>query len=186
MQESELEFNKLIKRKDLIMNEMKNKEMKNKEWEKLVLYNGIWIFLTWLITAIHHYYTGILYHTMWRAEFAAYAVIPMMICIGLLIRYRVCEKRLLIGIYFVISFFFFFLVVGVWEGAWCHLTKLIFYFFHRPFYNAPASWNVPAAPVPDNVFSEVSGVMNFVFASCTLYVNWKLARMLVNPIYKKK
>lgn len=153
-------------------------ELKNKEKRNLYINNGIWIFLIWMVTAVHHYYTGVLYHTMWRAAFAAYASIPMLICVGLLLLYYRYGQRMLLWSYLGLSFIFFFFVVGLWEGAWCHTTKLILFYFDIPFHNAPASWNVPPAPVPTDIFSEVTGVLNFVFASVNLWYNLKLARFV--------
>jgi hypothetical protein len=138
---------------------------------------GLWTFLTWLITAVHHFYTGVLYHTMWRAWFAAYAIIPMVICITLLYFGFKKERKFYVVSYLILSFIFFFIVVGLWEGAWCHTTKLLLYSFGIPFHNAPASWNVPPAPTPTDVFSEVTGVLNFIFASINLGYNFALKKV---------
>ena len=160
-------------------------EFENKEKRNLYIYNGTWIFLTWMVTAIHHYYTGVLYDTMWRAAFAAYAAIPMILCVGLLLLYYRHGKRMLLWSYLGLSFIFFFLVVGLWEGAWCHTTKLILFYLDIPFHNAPASWNIPPAPVPTDIFSEVTGVLNFVFASVSLWYNIKLASFVSYGSKKK-
>lgn len=135
-----------------------------------------WTFLTYLITAIHHYYTGVLYHTMWRAEFAFQAIIPTAICLAALYLHYKGGSRGYLIIFSLVSFIFFFLVVGIWEGAWCHTTKLMFYSLGIPFHNAPAAWNIPAAPIPTDVFSEVTGVLNFVFSAINLHHMIKLLK----------
>ncbi|MBN2812176.1 MAG: hypothetical protein JXP39_09820 [Spirochaetales bacterium] len=137
---------------------------------------GVWIFMTWSITAIHHYYTAVLYQTMWRAAFAAYAAIPMIMCIGYLFLYKRFQKKIFLAAYLCLSFVFFFLVVGIWEGAWCHTTKLVLHAFGKRFANAPASWNVPAAPEPTDIFSETTGVLNFVFAGFSFAANVRLIK----------
>jgi len=142
------------------------------------LFAALWTFLTYLITAVHHYYTGIIYHTMWRAEFAFYAIIPTTICLILLYIHYKFGGRIVIILFAIISFIFFFLVVGIWEGAWCHTTKLIFYFIGIPFYNAPEAWNIPSAPIPTDIFSEVTGVLNFIFAAVNLYYMRRLLKGL--------
>lgn len=130
---------------------------------------GIWIFLTWLITAIHHVYTGYLYDTPWRAKFAYTAIIPTTICIFALLIYYFFPYRILKMIISMQVTIFFFIVIGIWEGAWCHATKLLCYYSNIPFHNAPPSWNIPFAPIPTDIFSEVTGVLNFIFAAITYY-----------------
>lgn len=148
--------------------------------KRLYLHAALWTFLTYLITAIHHYYTGILYQTMWRAEFAFYAIIPTAICLAALFIHYKLGGRVILAIFALVSFVFFFLVIGLWEGAWCHTVKLVFYFSGMPFHNAPASWNIPAAPIPTDIFSEVTGVLNFVFAAINLHYMIKLLKGLLH------
>jgi len=146
------------------------------------IFAGLWTFLTYLITAVHHYYTGIIYHTMWRAEFALYAIIPTVICLAALFIHYKFGVRVFLTVFTLISITFFFLVVGIWEGAWCHTTKLIFYFIGTPFHNAPQTWNIPAAPAPTDVFSEVTGVLNFVFAAINLHYMIRLLKGPMKPV----
>lgn len=130
---------------------------------------GIWVFMTWIITAVHHIYTGYIYNTPWRADFAYSAAIPTAICLlVLLLHYHFSLRIFKIMVSMQITIFFF-LVIGIWEGGWCHTTKLICYFMGIPFHNAPATWNIPGAPIPTDIFSEVTGVLNFVFAVFAFY-----------------
>lgn len=142
------------------------------------LFAGLWTLFTYLITAVHHYYTGVYYETMWRAEFAIYAIIPTFICLTTLTIHYNRGGRLLLFTFALVSFIFFFLVVGVWEGAWCHATKLVCYFLNIPFHNAPAAWHIPPAPAPEDLFSELTGVLNFVFATFNLHFMIKLLKAL--------
>jgi hypothetical protein len=119
---------------------------------------------------------------MWRAEFAFYAIIPTIICLALLYFHYKIGGRVLLAVFTLVSFIFFFMVVGIWEGAWCHTTKLVCYFLGIPFHNAPASWNVPAAPTPTDLFSEATGVLNFVFAVINLHYMIKLLKGSLNSL----
>lgn len=142
--------------------------------KNLTLKCGLWVILTYLITAIHHIYTGIIYNTVWRVEFSYYAIIPTILCVVALFGFYKIKNKIFLIVYLLISFIFFFLIIGVWEGAWCHTIKLIFYFLNIPFQNAPSVWNIPTAPAPKNFFSELTGVLNFIFSSISLYFSIKL------------
>jgi hypothetical protein len=153
---------------------------------KALYLSGAWMILTFLLTMIHHLYSSTIYAPdanivgvfsgSWRAHGFLVFMAPVIVDICALVRFSKTRRhRWLIG-YSLVNASIFVGLIGLWEGGWNHLAKIVFYTagFEMSYAYGP-SWllQFPAVLPPQDRFFEATGVLTLVFG-------------LINAFYLRK
>jgi hypothetical protein len=133
------------------------------ELKKVSLYSNVLMGLT----SIHHVYGAVIYKTPWRAHvlFISIPVITITIILTrLILRAGNGTQKFLLWLYWVIILCASVLLIGVFEGLYNHVLKNSLFFS-----GLPEAWMHKIFPsgvyeMPNNIFFEVTGVMQGVFA----------------------
>lgn len=118
-----------------------------------------------LLTAIHHAYGAVIYHTPWRLHVLFVAIPVMLLVYGLgwqLQRHP--HSRLLLVCYLISVLLFPLLVIGLYEGVYNHLAKNIVFLVtgNNSFFRM--LFPPPTYEVPNNIWFEITGILQaFVF-----------------------
>lgn len=135
---------------------------------------------TLVLTTVHHAYGAFAFGTPWRLH-AALVSVPVAAAIAVAeARYRRHPRGRLgtfafwtvVGLTGVVAV----LVFGVFEGAYNHVLKDVFYVWGAPPHVLDALFPQPPYEPPTDVFFEVSGVMHVVPASLAGLSLWRLVR----------
>ncbi len=146
-----------------------------------------WMVLTYLLTTIHHVYsstfiepdgsiTGV-FAGQWRAHGFLVFLVPVVIGLGALLAYRHRGDRRWLHPYALVSGGVFTGIIGIWEGGWNHLAKLVVFALGlQDSYAYGPSWllQFPAVQAPKDVFFEATGVLTLVFGLINAYSLWRL------------
>ncbi len=135
-----------------------------------------WMVLTYLLTTVHHVYSSTFiepdgrirgaFSGQWRAHGFLVFLVPVAIGLGALLAYRHRGDRRWLHPYALVSGGVFTGIVGIWEGGWNHLAKLVaFALGLQGSYAYGPSWllQFPAVQPPKDVFFEATGVLTLVF-----------------------
>ncbi|MBO9729540.1 MAG: hypothetical protein J7623_12960 [Chitinophaga sp.] len=118
-----------------------------------------------LLTAIHHAYGAVIYHTPWRLHIL-FIAIPVLLLVYVLdwqLRKHPGSKPLLVG-YLIAVILFPLLVIGLYEGVYNHLAKNIIFLVtgNNSFFRM--LFPPPVYEMPNDVWFEVTGILQaFVF-----------------------
>jgi len=130
----------------------------------------------YIITSIHHLYGASAYNTPWRKDVGTNGGIILAACLLLQYLYKRYEKRFFLILYMAISFLVFGLGIGLFEGLYNHILKNILFFSGM----SPTTWRrffpAPAYEVPDNIFFETTGILQFFVATISTYYIIQLYR----------
>jgi hypothetical protein len=118
-----------------------------------------------LLTAVHHVYGAIIYHTHWRLHVLFVAIPEMILVYGL---YRLLRKRpennlLFVG-YLLSVLLFPLLVIGLYEGVYNHLIKNIVFLAtgNNSFFRL--LFPPPVYELPGDFWFEATGILQaFIF-----------------------
>jgi hypothetical protein len=149
--------------------------------------SGMWMVLTYLLTTVHHVYSSTIiepdgsiagvFAGSWRAHGFLVFLVPVLLGLGALLAYRNSQNRGWLWGYGLIAFGVFTGLIGVWEGGWNHLAKLVFFALgsERSYAYGP-SWllQFPAVQPPTELFFEATGVLTLAFG---LLNAWFLLRL---------
>jgi hypothetical protein len=139
-----------------------------------------------MLTAGHHFYGGIIYHTDFRFHIAMFGAIGTLVVLGILLLVRMPSSQVVNWLaYWTLALFVAFAagVFGIWEGGYNHVLKNIIYFSNARHLMSklyPPSFGFE---MPGNVFFEVSGVLEFV---CGLVAGYFFFRSLRTRLTQRK
>lgn len=126
-----------------------------------------------LLTSVHHLYGSIIYHTPWRAH-VLFLSIPVIIITqilsGLLKKNGDSWDSFLFWTNWTIILLASVVFIGLFEGLYNHVLKNVLFFS-----GFPANWMAAIFPpnlyeMPNDIFFEITGVMQGVIA--ILLIKW--------------
>ncbi|HEX6536235.1 MAG TPA: hypothetical protein VF041_16710 [Gemmatimonadaceae bacterium] len=128
------------------------------------------------LTSVHHVYGAFRYHTPWRAHAAIVAILVTAAMAGALRVYRRAPETragtVAWWVFWTITALVPVLFFGVFEGFYNHLAKDALYFGGLPMAQMRRLFPPPAYEMPNDVFFEVTGVLQVV---PTVATAWYLA-----------
>jgi hypothetical protein len=133
-----------------------------------------------LLTTVHHLYGAYIYKTAWRRHAGIVSGLAMALSVGALAVWR----RRPTGVAGTIARWTFTLVTlviqvagfGLFEGGYNHLAKDTLYFTGAPQTVRRRLFPPPTYEEPNNVFFEVTGVLQLIPALITAYYLYRLVR----------
>jgi hypothetical protein len=134
-----------------------------------------------LLTTVHHVYGAYVYDTPWRLHvgfvsgFAAAAIVGAL----LIIRRGVDDvfSEIAFWIFVSVTLVFPVLLIGAFEGGYNHVLKDTLYFAGAPWSLMNRLFPPPTYELPDNLFFEMTGVMQLVPGSLTGWFLYCLLRV---------
>ena len=132
--------------------------------------------LVYLLTSFHHYYGAIVYNTPWRKDVVPNGGAVMLVAILCLLLYRYLNKKAFLVIYLLLTFLVFSLGIGIFEGAYNHLLKDLFYFSGMKLSAWRMLYPAPTYEIPNNLIFETSGIAQFFVALFQIYYLRKVYR----------
>jgi hypothetical protein len=131
--------------------------------------SAITTLLTFLLTALHHFYGALRYDTPWRRDVILHPFIALLLCLLFLYFYCQSKRKIFLALYLFVSFVLFGLGVGIFEGFYNHLLKNFFYFAGMHPDTFRALFPAPTYELPNDLFFETTGIGQFLLAIPQLY-----------------
>jgi hypothetical protein len=128
------------------------------------------IVLTYVITALHHAYGAWLYDTPWRNHIVSQGVLWLLVCLVFLFVYKAWNQKWCYWVFFVLSFFFFFGAIGMYEGMYNHLLKNLLYYGELPESMLLRLYPPPKYEMPNDLLFETTGILSFMSGVFSGYV----------------
>ncbi|MDR6226003.1 hypothetical protein [Desmospora profundinema] len=123
--------------------------------------------LLMILTAVHHYYASIIYQSPWRLHVVQVSVVVIIYTLVTLIVLRKWPNtlfaKILLSIFFVVTFVVSVAWIGLFEGGYNHVVKNIVYLIGVPESVTSAMFPPSIYHAPHDLFYEGSGVAQFVF-----------------------
>ncbi len=132
---------------------------------------------TFGLTAVHHIYGGVIYHTPWRHHGAAAAAMLGGLAYALYVlhrRGRSWAGWTLSAVALVAAVAIF----GVFEGAYNHVLKNVLYFGHAPRGVLVRLFPSPRYELPNDALFEITGVAQVVPAALAAAASFSFVRAL--------
>lgn len=122
------------------------------------------------LTTVHHVYGGLVDSASNRLLVPIIMLFPLLITLGLLYFYRNTRSKTALTVFSIITIVFFVLLSGILHGAYAHVYKDLIFLL-----NGPSELYIALNPdehyPPDNVFFEITGILEvvaaFFVARCT-------------------
>lgn len=137
-----------------------------------------------ILTVIHHVYGAVIYDTPWRYHVAAF-VLPVLLV--LVLTYGVYLRRPLTTLGKASKWLFMILtllvpigVIGLFEGGYNHLVKDILFFGGVPQTALDQLFPAPRYEMPNDLWFEVTGVLQFfigIHTTAYLFKWWRQCRV---------
>lgn len=133
-----------------------------------------------LLTSVHHAYGAYVYNTPWRlhAVFVS-AIAAAVIIISLLVLRRSDDetvREIAFWVFIAVVLVIPVALIGLFEGAYNHALKNALYFAGAPTTLMNALFPPPTYERPNDLFFEVSGVMQAVIGSIAGWLLYRLVR----------
>lgn len=125
--------------------------------------------LSFLLTAIHHFYGAIRYDPPWRRDIILHPFIALLLCLALLYLYCRSRRKIFLALYLFVSLVLFGLGIGIFEGFYNHLLKNIFYFTGMQADTWRSLFPAPTYELPNDFLFESTGIGQFLLAIPQLY-----------------
>ncbi len=133
-----------------------------------------------ILTVVHHFYGAAIYDTPWRRHIA---VIVLPVLAALIAAYGVHRWRPLTWLGRASMWFFMVLAlvvpvawIGFFEGGYNHVVKNILFFGGLPRATLERLFPPPTYVMPDDLWFEVTGVLQFFIALCAACYLFRLWR----------
>ena len=125
--------------------------------------------LLYALTAFHHYYGAIIYHTPWRTHVVGLGGGVLLLSYLCMVLHRRVHKRVLLILYLLLTFIVFGLGIGIFEGGYNHLVKNILFFSGAKMNTLRWMYPSPAYEMPDNFMFETTGILQFFVGIVEIY-----------------
>ena len=133
-----------------------------------------------LLTTVHHLYGARVYRTPWRRHAAIVSTLATAVIGGSLILLRrngtATTGKLAFWVFTGANLAFPVVGFGLFEGGYNHLAKDLLYFSGTSPTVMRRLFPPPRYEMPDNLFFEVTGVLQVVPAAVTAYHLYQLVR----------
>ncbi|MGH8594340.1 MAG: hypothetical protein ACREX9_14850 [Gammaproteobacteria bacterium] len=133
-----------------------------------------------ILTVLHHFYGAAIYDTPWRRHIAV-VVLPVLLV--LILAYCVHRWRPLTSLGRASMWLFMVLTLGVpvgwigfFEGGYNHLVKNVLFFGGVPRAMLDQLFPLPVYEMPNDLWFEVTGVLQFFIGLCAAYYLFRLWR----------
>jgi hypothetical protein len=131
-----------------------------------------------LLTMFHHFHGAVIYATPWRHHVA---VLALPVLLVLILAYGVHRWRpltvldraalwLFIGLTLLVPVG----LIGFFEGGYNHLVKNVLYCAGLPRVTLDHLFPPPMYEMPNDVWFEVTGILQFFLGLCAAYYLWRL------------
>ena len=133
----------------------------NNEQQKVTLFS----LLLMTMTSIHHVYGAIVYHTPWRLH-VLFLSIPVIILTLVLDRLLIRKHNnlLVFRLYWFLTLLVSIILIGVFEGLYNHILKNVLFFIGVSVGNMEKLYPPGAYEMPDDLFFEITGMLQGVIA----------------------
>ena len=122
-----------------------------------------------VLTSVHHVYGAIRYQTPWRYHAVALGALSLFAVYGALLLSRRRTTTVLARVawwtFWIAEALVFVLALGVFEGAYNHVLKLVLYYAPLSPTSFQALFPAPTYEVPNDAFFELSGVAQVIPAA---------------------
>jgi len=121
--------------------------------------------LLMILTSIHHVYGAIVYHTPWRLHvlFLSVPVIALTLVLDRLL-IPTHDRPWIFRSYLALTFLASIILIGVFEGLYNHVLKNILFTMGFPENSMEKLYPRGIYEMPDNLFFEITGVLQGVIA----------------------
>jgi hypothetical protein len=137
------------------------------------------------LTTVHHVYGAIVYATPWRHHVALPAGLAVLVIGASLavLRRRPGTRAGRIAFWTAVAAIALFPVVfiGLFEGGYNHVLKDVLYFAGTPAVTMQRLFPPPTYEMPNDVFFEVTGVLQFVLGAVTAHLLYRSLRGTTRP-----
>lgn len=145
--------------------------------EKKALHrSGMWLVFTYILTTVHHVYSSTIYAPdagisgifagAWRSHGFLVFLLPVIFSLAALAGYVKSRRSGWLYGYGLINALVFIGLIGLWEGGWNHLAKIVFFSLGiERFYAYGPAWllQFPTVLAPKDLFFEATGVLTLLF-----------------------
>lgn len=115
-----------------------------------------------LLTAVHHVYGAVIYHSHWRLH-TVFVALPVALVLWQLHRMLLQRDRLWVRrIYLMLIWIIPVLLIGLYEGVYNHLLKDILYYAGISPEAFDRMFPPPLYEKPNDLFFEITGVLQGV------------------------
>jgi hypothetical protein len=129
----------------------------------------------YLITLVHHIYGGIADGIQARLMVPLIMAAPLLVTLGLLYLYRQSGSRTVLLLFTIIVILAFVILLGIVHSGYSHAYKDILYLL-----GGPSEWYYRLNPdehyPPDDLFFEITGVLEIVPSYFIAFFTWQLIR----------
>lgn len=127
------------------------------------------------LTTVHHVYGGLADGAANRLLVPVIMLVPLLIALGTLFIFRRTSTRVALVVFSVVTITSFVILSGILHGGYAHVYKDLIFLL-----NAPPELYVALNPdehyPPDNVFFEITGVLEVVTAYFVARYTYRLVR----------
>jgi hypothetical protein len=138
-----------------------------------------------LLTTVHHVYGAYVYDTPWRLHVGFVSGFAAAAILGAL---SVARRRrndafsdIAFWVFVVVTLVIPVLLIGLFEGGYNHVLKVALYFAGAPSPVMNRLFPPPTYERPDNLFFEITGVMQLVPGGFTGWFLYRLLRVRLTP-----
>jgi hypothetical protein len=131
-----------------------------------------------LLTAFHHYYGSVVYHTPWREHVVVGGGLVLLVCGVLFQLYRRSRRKGFLVAYVAVDLLAFGLGIGLFEGLYNHVLKNILFFAGMNGATFRMFFPPPAYEIPGNWIFEISGCLQFFVGWLLIRELWKYVKMM--------
>jgi hypothetical protein len=114
-----------------------------------------------LLTAFHHYYGSLVYHTPWREHVVFGGGIVLLLCWLFLEGYLRYKRKGFLTVYLWLNGLVFGIGIGIFEGFYNHMLKNILFYAGLNRHAWRILYPAPTYEIPDNLTFELSGILQF-------------------------
>ncbi len=136
-----------------------------------------------LLTSVHHIYGAIIYQTPWRYHVVIPSIVVMLFISGMLFLFRKRPDARLgaLAFWLAVACIMIFPItwIGLFEGGYNHLIKNALYFSGASMALMRRFFSQPTYEMPDDVFFEVTGVLQLFAVLPAIYHIYRLIRAKV-------
>lgn len=143
--------------------------------KQLVNRAGLAVTMTYILTFIHHIYGGIVDESTNRLAVPVILAFPLLVTLGILYLYRRTGSGIALAVYSVVAVLVWVILSGILHGGYAHAYKDLLYLLNGSpelYYALNPDEHYP----PDDVFFEITGVLEMVAAFFVALYTYRLIR----------
>ena len=123
--------------------------------------------------------------TPWRNHIVSQGAVWLLVCLIFLGVYKLWNQKWAYWTFFILSIFFFFGALGLYEGLYNHVLKNILYYGELPENLLLQLYPPPKYELPNDFIFEITGMLTFVIGALSGYVLIQYSRLFIIKKYAK-